>query len=120
MSPEFYDNMTQWLIARQTLILDDDQQEAEMETSEQAAQAFPAKYHVFGATPERLEPASPLDLPSIEPRSDDLQWVGVNGRCNKAADTCYTFWVGGTLAVSLPACYSTMSSIVINVPLDPE
>lgn len=26
--------------------------------------------------------------------------VGVNGRCNKIADTCYVFWVGGALDVS--------------------
>ena len=30
----------------------------------------------------------------------DLSWVGFNGRTNKVADTCYSFWVGGTLSVS--------------------
>lgn len=27
--------------------------------------------------------------------------VGFNGRWNKKADTCYCWWVGGTLSVSL-------------------
>lgn len=26
-------------------------------------------------------------------------WAGFNGRCNKRGDTCYSFWVGGSLDV---------------------
>lgn len=26
-------------------------------------------------------------------------WAGFNGRCNKRSDTCYSFWVGGSLDV---------------------
>lgn len=33
---------------------------------------------------------------------DETSCVGFNGRCNKVADTCYCWWVGGTLSVSLP------------------
>ncbi|KAK0648925.1 terpenoid cyclases/protein prenyltransferase alpha-alpha toroid [Cercophora newfieldiana] len=29
---------------------------------------------------------------------DNQRHVGVNGRCNKAADTCYSWWVGASLA----------------------
>lgn len=29
-----------------------------------------------------------------------LEWTGFNGRCNKIADTCYAFWVHGSLCVS--------------------
>lgn len=25
------------------------------------------------------------------------KWAGMNGRCNKVADTCYAFWVGASL-----------------------
>lgn len=32
----------------------------------------------------------------------DLGHIGFNGRWNKKADTCYCWWVGGTLAVSFP------------------
>lgn len=30
---------------------------------------------------------------------EDSGFVGLNGRCNKAADTCYTFWVSASLSV---------------------
>jgi geranylgeranyl transferase type-1 subunit beta len=30
------------------------------------------------------------------------QFVGFNGRCNKRVDTCYAFWVGGSLDVRFP------------------
>lgn len=31
----------------------------------------------------------------------ELQWAGFNGRPNKIADTCYSWWVCGSLAVSI-------------------
>ncbi len=31
--------------------------------------------------------------------SENHRYVGLNGRCNKAADTCYCFWVGGALHI---------------------
>jgi len=37
---------------------------------------------------------SALDLPEGAPAH-----VGYNGRCNKVADTCYCWWVGGTLSI---------------------
>lgn len=30
---------------------------------------------------------------------ENTRFAGFNGRCNKVADTCYTWWVGGTLSV---------------------
>lgn len=30
---------------------------------------------------------------------ENTRFVGFNGRCNKVADTCYCWWVGGTLQV---------------------
>ncbi|KAI9839619.1 MAG: hypothetical protein M1819_002245 [Sarea resinae] len=29
----------------------------------------------------------------------EIKWAGFNGRCNKIADTCYSFWVGACLAM---------------------
>lgn len=26
-------------------------------------------------------------------------WAGFHGRCNKKADTCYSFWIGGALSI---------------------
>ncbi|KAJ5032452.1 uncharacterized protein L3040_009056 [Drepanopeziza brunnea f. sp. 'multigermtubi'] len=30
---------------------------------------------------------------------EDTEFVGLNGRCNKAADTCYAFWVAASLSM---------------------
>lgn len=38
------------------------------------------------------------DAPSPTPEDE---FVGFNGRCNKMVDTCYAFWVGGSLDVRL-------------------
>lgn len=42
-------------------------------------------------------PSSLADL-SLE---ENTKFVGFNGRCNKVADTCYCWWVAGTLSVRL-------------------
>lgn len=34
---------------------------------------------------------------------DYKQYIGCNGRLNKDPDTCYSFWVGGSLDVSSPS-----------------
>ncbi|KAI4249495.1 MAG: hypothetical protein L6R42_008966, partial [Xanthoria sp. 1 TBL-2021] len=45
-------------------------------------------------------PEDPLtDGVGAEPLYDELQWAGLTGRCNKVADTCYTFWAGGSLTI---------------------
>lgn len=45
--------------------------------------------------PDIEEPLGDLTL-------DDNTLAGFNGRWNKNADTCYCFWVGGTLSVGVP------------------
>lgn len=37
-------------------------------------------------------------LPDLS-HDEPAQFIGFNGRCNKIADTCYTWWTQGTLAV---------------------
>ena len=73
------------------------------ETTEPAAappsNGYPPRFHVLGGFPVTAEAASQADKPLEQIPECDRQWVGVNGRCNKVADTCYTFWVGGTLGV---------------------
>jgi geranylgeranyl transferase type-1 subunit beta len=46
---------------------------------------------------ERIDTLPNLPLPSEE----SLHWAGFNGRCNKYADTCYSFWNTATLVVSV-------------------
>lgn len=40
----------------------------------------------------------PTSLASLTLSPDSETYVGLNGRCNKCADTCYYWWVGGALA----------------------
>lgn len=45
-------------------------------------------------------------LPAVAPANEEsLQWAGFNGRCNKYADTCYSFWNTGTLEVRAADSY---------------
>ncbi|MCJ1405034.1 hypothetical protein MMC11_008260 [Xylographa trunciseda] len=55
-------------------------------------------FYVLGAS---IENPPPMASHSASPEIDlgDLLWVGFNGRCNKIADTCYSWWAGGTLAM---------------------
>ncbi|PQE25250.1 prenyltransferase and squalene oxidase protein [Rutstroemia sp. NJR-2017a WRK4] len=64
-----------WLVLRQSAYTDGDgeEEEEEQKDSEQSAPD-----HFF--------------VPDTDPT-----FVGFNGRCNKRADTCYTFWVGASL-----------------------
>lgn len=55
-------------------------------------------FQVLGAVPGLATDRHPdaFTVPDLQ----ELQWAGFNGRCNKVADTCYSWWVGGSLAVS--------------------
>lgn len=120
MSPQFVENMTMWLVSRQTLMLEEtedglvmteDEMPSPLPTTTEGV-VFPPSFHVQGALPvsgadisHHKPQESYHESTNIEVSSEDMQWVGVNGRCNKVADTCYTFWVGGTLGVCYcPSC----------------
>lgn len=111
MSAEFVDNVTKWLVSRQTLMLheEDELPMADEEPPDLTPKVFPPTFHVQGAFPVSVADAT-LPNHSIELSSQDLQWAGFNGRCNKVADTCYAFWVGGTLGVSV--CYAASPSVI--------
>ncbi len=102
MSSDFINDLTRWLISRQTLMLQEDGEfNVAHETPPDASPiVFPYKIHVMGAYPAEDEAVAGLEHPPIDVSAEEMRWVGVNGRCNKVADTCYTFWVGGSLAVS--------------------
>lgn len=61
------------------------------QSSSSASQPAP-----FSTSVEDDRRAGPPDIVSLD---EDLRSAGFNGRCNKVADTCYSFWVGGSLAV---------------------
>ncbi|CAD6577874.1 MAG: Geranylgeranyl transferase type-1 subunit beta [Alectoria sarmentosa] len=100
MSAEFVENVTKWLVSRQTLMLheEDELSMADDEPPDMTPKFFPPTFHVQGAFPVSVADAI-LQNASIEISTHDLQWAGFNGRCNKVADTCYAFWVGGTLGM---------------------
>lgn len=110
MSAEFVKNVTKWLVSRQTLMLheEDELPMADEEPPDMTPKIFPPTFHVQGAFPVSVADAILLNA-SIEISTHDLQWAGFNGRCNKVADTCYAFWVGGTLGVSF--CYAVSRSV---------
>lgn len=44
---------------------------------------------------------------------EEHEYVGLNGRCNKPVDTCYSFWVSASLSVMFNTL--NMSDLVLNV-----
>lgn len=76
-----FDLTIDWLVSRQTEILDEDQAK-EMNDADTGIESI-------GGTGI-----------SVGPFTDSrLQWAGFNGRSNKIADTCYCFWACGALSV---------------------
>ncbi|KAL4930622.1 protein geranylgeranyltransferase type I subunit CDC43 [Aspergillus undulatus] len=91
-SPQF-EALVRWLVARQTHELgDDEEDEAAGVPNENDAQNL-------AKAVDKLSLDEGIDaLPATQPPSEEsLQWAGFNGRCNKYADTCYSFWNGATL-----------------------
>lgn len=82
-----------WLVARQTLALDDEELMETSDGDEPAAAKTPID------APRAVKLHSLPSLIGEAGGADFLQWAGFNGRCNKVADTCYAWWVGGSLSV---------------------
>lgn len=86
-----------WLVSRQTTCLEENEY-YNLEDLPVASVSPYKPFHVLGAVPVLATDRHPdaLAVPDLQ----ELQWAGFNGRCNKIADTCYSWWVGGSLAVS--------------------
>ncbi|PNS17783.1 hypothetical protein CAC42_3178 [Sphaceloma murrayae] len=87
----------QWLVSRQTgTITEEDSFDTlhdETDTPETCHDA-----HTF-VSPSSLSVQGKLSFAARPSVSFAQDWCGVNGRPNKIADTCYAFWVGGSLAL---------------------
>jgi geranylgeranyl transferase type-1 subunit beta len=89
------------LVSRQTATLDE---ESELDTYGDETDTAATSHNVHSFMDLKDGPQSDVNQ---DPRSGkpttaiELQWVGFNGRCNKIADTCYLWWVGASLAVSV-------------------
>lgn len=86
-----FESLVRWLVARQTSELGEETEEdGDNNENDQGVQ---------NGKDTSLEDKI-LQLPWIEqPEETALRWAGFNGRSNKTADTCYSFWNMGTLAV---------------------
>ncbi|KAL9633530.1 MAG: hypothetical protein Q9164_004647, partial [Protoblastenia rupestris] len=92
-------NLIRWLVSRQTLYLqeEDDLPMAAEDVPEPAPEEKPPSFQVQNAFPvSAIDTAKGPNI-SMDVQMDDLKCAGFNGRCNKVADTCYAFWVGGSL-----------------------
>lgn len=83
------DALITWLASRQTAQLEEpeeDEDEKQLEVTD------------TGSLDDRVR-----GLPNVQPiGADTISCAGFNGRCNKYADTCYSFWNGATLMVCAP------------------
>lgn len=92
-----FETLVSWLASRQTSDLGEDEgEEGEDDGDTQKEGPTPA------STSGSLEDQAST-LPYITPiAGDTIPCAGFNGRCNKVADTCYSFWNGATLKVRVP------------------
>ncbi|KAL5121931.1 geranylgeranyl transferase type-1 subunit beta [Pleosporales sp. CAS-2024a] len=85
-------NTLKWLASRQTATLDSnhgiDTLNDETDTSETGHDA-----HSFVKLGSYLSTQPETNIKEAPKPHSEPQWVGVNGRCNKVADTCYAYWV---------------------------
>ncbi|KAH8675256.1 terpenoid cyclases/protein prenyltransferase alpha-alpha toroid [Xylariales sp. PMI_506] len=86
--------LARWLVLRQFAYHDDDDDDDEDEEDEEEEEGgedanASAAADAAGLTPEDVEA--------------DITLTGFNGRTNKVADTCYTWWVAGTLHLLRPS-----------------
>ncbi|OJJ02945.1 hypothetical protein ASPVEDRAFT_132987 [Aspergillus versicolor CBS 583.65] len=95
---EQFESLVRWLVARQTAELGDEDEEDEEDPSNTENPADSNVQDLSDAV-HGLSLDKSIDmLPSIlAPIEGSLQWAGFNGRSNKYADTCYSFWNSATL-----------------------
>ncbi|KAL2215634.1 putative geranylgeranyl transferase beta subunit [Thermoascus aurantiacus ATCC 26904] len=100
MSPgtEEFESLVKWLVSRQTTELEEEEEEEEGE-EEDAGKADETQEISKGLEGLSLDDKIAALPYTPTPTEDLLRWAGFNGRCNKLADTCYCFWVTGTLAM---------------------
>ncbi|KAF2710508.1 geranylgeranyl transferas-like protein type i beta subunit [Pleomassaria siparia CBS 279.74] len=87
-----------WLASRQTLTLDhEDAVDTHGDETDSAATCHDA--HSFVKLQSYPSIAGKQSFMGLSESHFEMQWVGINGRCNKIADTCYAYWVSTPLKV---------------------
>ena len=103
-----------WLLARQTATLDEED-DFDTNADETDTPATCHDAHSFVHPQNYPSKAGEISYNSRPTSLFYLDWVGFNGRANKIADTCYGFWVGGSLKVS-PILFIHALPIIQNIP----
>jgi geranylgeranyl transferase type-1 subunit beta len=88
-----------WLASRQTATLDgEDAFDTNEDETDSSTTYHNARSSVkLSSFPSKVGEISYQGQPTSHV---EIRWTGMNGRCNKIADTCYAFWVCGSLCVS--------------------
>jgi len=85
-----------WLASRQTATLDmDDGLDTYNDETDTSATCHDA--HSFLDLDSVISKQGETNMKGVAHAHFELQWVGMNGRCNKVADTCYAYWVSAPL-----------------------
>ncbi|CAG7926603.1 unnamed protein product [Penicillium olsonii] len=80
-----FEALTTWLASRQTAEIEEPEEDDEEEQPRSLKDPLTDQIN-------ELPDIAPLD-------ADTITCAGFNGRCNKYADTCYSFWNGATLVM---------------------
>ncbi|KAF9892599.1 hypothetical protein FE257_001001 [Aspergillus nanangensis] len=91
---EGFESLVKWLAARQTSELGDEEDEDEGNSEPDESQSLPDQ---FGKIHLEESFHKLANLPTLT--TQPIKYAGFNGRCNKYADTCYSFWNTATLAM---------------------
>lgn len=99
-----YERLISWLVYRQTTFIEQEEAEDEEDGGGETAGSDKPVTETQDQSKAGLSLHDAIaSLPSLEAVSPSTSLcAGFNGRPNKIADTCYCFWVTGSLAVSLP------------------
>ncbi|KAL6235171.1 hypothetical protein BDW75DRAFT_147991 [Aspergillus navahoensis] len=94
-----FESLVCWLVSRQTNELGDEDEEEGDDDDDDDTNVPGCDVQSLSKAVGELDLNNSIDaLPHILPPDEEsLQWAGFNGRCNKYADTCYSFWNTATL-----------------------
>ena len=91
-----------WLVNRQTLYIQDhDEADAEEQFADPDERETGQSFVKEASYPANFARTSGDEARPMNVSEHLLRCVGLNGRCNKIADTCYAFWVGASLSVRI-------------------
>jgi len=90
--------LIKWLVSRQTAtICEEDEIDTYGDETDTAETCHDA--HSFVYQDDFVSKQGQMNYQGRPSINFSLDWTGFNGRCNKIADTCYAFWVHGSLSI---------------------